>query len=203
MDSIKAVVFDFGNVISCPQPEDTFRKMSLVSGIPEKVLEQSMVIRAPFDGGDIDRAELYRRVLSNNGFEEKSRDRKFCERLGDMDLASWFSINEETCTWIRELKASGYKTGILSNMPRDFLELYGNRIPVFKEVDYALFSCDIHIIKPNPEIYKRLLEGLGVMAEETVFFDDLQKNIDAANEAGIHGIVFTTAENAKLAFKNI
>jgi putative hydrolase of the HAD superfamily len=88
-------------------------------------------------------------------------------------------------------------------MPHEFLDAYESEIPPFVEADYACFSCRVKLIKPEEAIYRDALRGLGVGADEAVFFDDIQANIDVANNIGIHGVLWTGLEDAKRALQGI
>ena len=52
-------------------------------------------------------------------------------------------------------------------------------------------------IKPETEIYTALFERYGLKPKECVFFDDREENIEAAGKLGMHGIVFTSKEEAE------
>lgn len=202
--SIKAVIFDFGNVISVTQPNTCFYDMAELTGIPHEIFFKAMgPQRSDFDLGVISAAELYSRVLKDNGYDSESQDKDLCRKLGDMDLSSWNHINTQVSDWALELQRQGYKLGVLSNMPYEFLERYKQDIPPFVKADYAVFSCNVHIIKPDARIYKLELDGLGVKPEEAVFFDDLQKNIDAAKALGINGILWEKFDQAKAEFEKL
>ena len=202
--SIKAVIFDFGNVISKTQPNTCFYDMAKLTGIPADIFLQAMgQARSAFDLGEINAAELYSRILKANGYTAESEDMALCQKLGDMDLSSWNDINEQVSDWALSLQKQGYKLGILSNMPYEFLDRYRTGIPPFVKADYAVFSCDIHIIKPDARIYKLALQGLNVKPEESVFFDDLSKNIEAAKALGINGILWENLEQAQKAFEKL
>ena len=202
--SINAVIFDFGNVISKTQPNTCFYEMAKLTGIPAEIFLQAMgQARSAFDLGEINAAELYSRILKANGYTTESEDVALCQKLGDMDLSSWNDINEQVSDWALALQKQGYKLGILSNMPYEFLERYRAGIPPFVKADYAVFSCDIHIIKPDARIYKLALQGLNVKPEEAVFFDDLSKNIEAAKALGVNGILWENLEQAQKAFEKL
>jgi putative hydrolase of the HAD superfamily len=64
------------------------------------------------------------------------------------------------------------------------------------EFDSRTYSCDLHITKPAPEIYQHCLTKLGIAPSETLFLDDRPENIRAAEALGMHGIVFTTPQEA-------
>ena len=50
------------------------------------------------------------------------------------------------------------------------------------------------MLKPEPAIYKHLVETTGIVPAESVFIDDLQRNVIAARESGLHAIQFTSPE---------
>lgn len=96
--------------------------------------------------------------------------------------------------WADELKAAGYKVYYLSNY---FEYLYRERPDVLeftKHMDGGIFSWQEHIIKPEPEIYRRLMERYQLLPDECLFIDDSPKNIAAANALGIHGVLFESYE---------
>jgi putative hydrolase of the HAD superfamily len=82
----------------------------------------------------------------------------------------------------------GLRTGLLSNS-------WGNEYP--REgwddmFDAIVISGEVGMRKPEPEIFAHVLELLGVRAEETVFVDDLEHNVNAALELGIVGVHHTS-----------
>ncbi|HRS23105.1 MAG TPA: HAD-IA family hydrolase, partial [Candidatus Woesebacteria bacterium] len=54
----------------------------------------------------------------------------------------------------------------------------------------VIFSTDVGIRKPNPEIYLLTIKKLNVKPEETIFIDDTKHFIDIANSLGMKGIVY-------------
>jgi transcription elongation factor GreA len=60
--------------------------------------------------------------------------------------------------------------------------------------DFVL-SYELHLGKPDREIFEVALARAGVVAEAAAFFDDIQAFANAASTLGIHGRVFTTADN--------
>jgi HAD superfamily hydrolase (TIGR01509 family) len=56
--------------------------------------------------------------------------------------------------------------------------------------DHVTVSWEHGTVKPDPAIYLHALEGLG-LEPEAVFVDDRRDNVDAADEVGLHGVLFT------------
>jgi putative hydrolase of the HAD superfamily len=98
---------------------------------------------------------------------------------------------------MEDVKKSGLKLGILSNMPHDFLPIARSRFPFFQLCDVEIFSCEVNSVKPEEPIYQALLSALGCRAEETAFFDDIPVNVDAALALGFKSYVWKGPENAR------
>ena len=67
----------------------------------------------------------------------------------------------------------------------------------------VISSCDIHLIKPNLDFFKKVLDLIGAKAEECIFVDDSQKNVDAAQSLNINSILFKNSTQLKIDLSNI
>ena len=65
------------------------------------------------------------------------------------------------------------------------------------EMDGGLFSCDLHLVKPDPAFYRTLLEKYDLDPKRCVFIDDLAANLEPAKEMGIHTILFQSQDQAE------
>ncbi len=93
---------------------------------------------------------------------------------------------------IRSIRArkAGTKMGLLSNgwpSTRRFLEDRWHIADIFDDI---IVSAEVGLAKPDQRIYQLALDRLGVEAEQTIFIDDFDENIQGARELGIHGILF-------------
>lgn len=104
-------------------------------------------------------------------------------------------LDGELVTFIRTLKKN-YRTALLSNAWSGAREVLTTAKPCIDAFDVVVFSCEVGLAKPDPAIYHKVLTLAGVKAEEAIFVDDVQENIDAANTVGIHGVRFTSAHQA-------
>ena len=89
-----------------------------------------------------------------------------------------------TATLIAELKKSGYRLFVLSNMSKEYIE-YLRKMPVYQHFDGDIISCEVGLIKPEREIYSLLLERFNLDPAQTMFIDDRKENVLAAAELGI------------------
>jgi HAD superfamily hydrolase (TIGR01549 family) len=95
-----------------------------------------------------------------------------------------------------------FKTGVISNA------LPGTRENVLVQVgpetfDDLVFSYEVGIMKPAPEIYQRVLTRLGVSPAEAVFVDDFIENIHGAQAVGLQTIHFTDAATVRAELEHL
>ena len=73
------------------------------------------------------------------------------------------------------------------------------RFPGFFQLsDRSFFSCDLGCVKPDPEIFRRVLREIGAPAERCVFLDDTPGHVAMARKLGLHGYVFERGKTAQL-----
>lgn len=87
---------------------------------------------------------------------------------------------------VRELRAAGYVTAILTNNVREWAD-WRKVIPI-DEFDVVVDSCEVGLRKPDPAIWDLTLEHMGLDAAEAVFLDDHPQNVEAARAMGIRSV---------------
>ena len=183
---MKAMIFDYGNVLCRPQPPADVAAMAAILNLPRDRFEQIYWrYRLAYDEGKLDSFEYWKYFGSVTAEQ--------IEKLNRLDGLSWMHPNPVSPGWARQLRGAGFRIGLLSNMPftvRDAV-LACDWLPDF---DQRTFSCELRISKPAPEIYKYCLDGLGIAASDALFLDDRRPNVEGAQAVGMHGIVFTSPE---------
>ncbi|MBD8347259.1 MULTISPECIES: HAD family hydrolase [unclassified Dysgonomonas] len=96
---------------------------------------------------------------------------------------------EENTALISELKSEYLLFG-LTNWSAETFPLVYERYSFFKELDAIIVSGEENVIKPNPEIYRRLLSRCEIDSQHSLFIDDNKINIEAAQNLGFHTIHF-------------
>ncbi|MDR3191864.1 MAG: HAD family phosphatase [Treponema sp.] len=194
--AIKAVAFDYGNVISLSPVSGTVKKLAALTGLAAETIQDfDRKNRANLlDRGICDTREYYYRLFSSAGAVPVEEN---MDAIVKTDIDAWKMLNNDTVDLMRIVKGLGCKTAILSNMPKEFLNWARQAVPVFRETDAGVFSCDLGAVKPEEAIYRSLREALGCGYEELVFFDDMADNIAQAVALGIHGFVFQGSEAAR------
>lgn len=108
-----------------------------------------------------------------------------------------------TASWLTSLKEAGYGLFYLSNFPAKVEREAGEQLSFLKYMDGGILSYRVREVKPEPAIYRLLLEQYGLKPEECVFLDDSPENIRTAETLGIKGIVVKNQEQAREELKRL
>lgn len=95
--------------------------------------------------------------------------------------------------YLLELKERGYRLFGLSNWGTTVLQVI-EKYPIFQLLEGSVISYQLKITKPDAAIYQALLEKYDLKAEECVFADDKQENVEGAKRVGMQGILFVDKE---------
>lgn len=119
------------------------------------------------------------------------------EKLHDFRERFWQGdrLDIELVNFIRSLKPT-HTTALLSNAWTGARKVLTKSKPCIDAFHISVFSCEVGLMKPDPEIYRYILRLSGANPEEAIFVDDALENIESANKLGIHGIQFKNAAQA-------
>ena len=201
MAEIKAIVCDFGGVLTTPllaafaavQDDVGVTAENLGMAMREGLAEDEELPLFRLERGEISEDEFLDRL--EDGLEaildHRPHLRNFRHTFFDA-----LDPNEQMIALMRELKAEGLKMAMLTNNVREWEPLWRSMLPVdeiFAEiVDSAFVGCR----KPEARIYELTLERIGMPAEACLFIDDLHTNIEAARAAGMNAVHFRNNEQA-------
>ena len=192
---IRNIVFDIGMVLADFRwKEYMLRDLGFAPEVMETFAERLVLdpIWDEFDLGVRPTEEIIAEMKERLPEYPKERE-LFFSRIED--IAASYPYSE---AWIRELKERGFAVYLLSNYPRDVFRIHEKKHFGFAAlVDGKVVSGFERVSKPDPAIYRILLERYGLRAEECVFLDDRKVNIDTALSLGMQGIVFTSYEDAR------
>ena len=181
----KNIIFDLGGVMVDFDPKTYLVDRFCNAEVEEQVSQLTFESEEwkLLDAGLITRSEANLRMLAR----AKEYGRAF-EVQGVLD--DWMHIlrpRRRMQELVQRLKNHGYSVYYLSNIPQDVLELLNER-GVLAQFDGGVASCEVHINKPDPRIYKALLAKYQLKAGESVFIDDRLENVQAAFRLGFAGI---------------
>ena len=115
--------------------------------------------------------------------------------LDKNNLKKSYPIIKDNYEYIKTLKQRGYNLYLLSNITEDSYNYINDLINIDETFKGGVYSYQENIVKPNYEIYNLILSKYNLKKEETIFFDDKEKNVKAANEVGLNSYVFNTIED--------
>ena len=90
------------------------------------------------------------------------------------------------------LRKAGYRVFALSDNVHEIVAYLKTRHQFWRAFEGAVTSAEIGILKPDPAIFRHAIEKYNLLAEETVFFDDVEANLDGACSTGMEARIFTT-----------
>lgn len=188
MPTIDAVLFDFGQVLSLPPDPAVWQRMQQISGLSEEDLHAGYWhYRDAYDAGFMTGDEYWRNIAGD-------RSASVFAALKAADVALWTRMNPPMMQWVRALHGSGFRTGILSNMPDAMAEGICAQFDWIHNFDHAIWSHALKMKKPQLEIYHAAVDGLGVPAEHILFIDDKAENTQAAEAVGMHAVTYVDHE---------
>ncbi len=191
---VDSLVFDLGKVLVDWPWEECAAEM----GISEEAVAaiRDRVVLTPlwreFDRSRKEDDEIIRDVLAQIP-EYEAEFRKILPVMHECCEPFWY-----TESWLRALKRKGYKLYYLSNWGRTGHDAAVARgaMDFTKLMDGGIWSYEYQEVKPEPQIYQRLIRKYHLNPGRTIFIDDNKENVDAAKREGMGGIVFTDINDA-------
>ena len=187
-DNVRALIFDFGNVIINIDFDKTFQAFrQLFTENYETVMEQwentNMHVRV--ESNLVTAGEMAEQLNSFSSTTVTENQIRTAWNALLLDLP------HERIELLQCLKQK-YSLYLLSNTNhvhireifKRLTEKYGRNplLPIFNQL---FFSYEMNAVKPQPEIYKQVLSSIPFSPGECLFFDDLQENLDGAKQFGI------------------
>ncbi len=193
MKQIKNIIFDFGGVLVDWNPRYVYRSYFATDEEMEYFLDNVCTLEwnSHQDCGNLMADATRERVAKFPEYKEAIE--MFYSRWGEMLHADI----PETADFLRGAKAAGYGIYGLTNWSHETIHVAFERYPVFSEFDGIVVSGVEKLLKPDPRLYQVLLDRYGLKADECLFLDDNQANVDAANALGITAIRFTTIDEVR------
>ncbi len=184
---INTIIFDIGNVLVDFCWKEYFISRGFEGEAFEKIANATVRNDAwnEFDKGLISTEEIIE-IFAKEAPEYKKQIAEIYDHLPDM-----LKIYDYAYDWVCGLKKQGYKVYALSNWSKPAYDTnLDTNLRFLSEMDGAVISFQEGIIKPNPEIYKRICDRYQINPAKAVFIDDNANNIRAAKEFGLNAILF-------------
>lgn len=197
---IKAIIFDFGNVICHFTNEIYKQKIADLSSKTieeiENIFHENLNIFKRFETGEINGQEFYENLGKIYGINIPYQE------LKTIYSKDKFSRVPGTKELIEKLRKN-YKVGLLSNTSDWDWDYMIQVAPEVLSFDSITKSYEVGAMKPNEAIYEDSLKKLNLKPEECVYTDDILEYVDKAKSLGFEAFQFTTAEKFKEDLKSI
>ena len=194
MQRYKNIVFDLGNVLIPWQPRWLFNKV--FANDSKKVEWFLQHVCTPTWNDQLDCGKPFKEAVEELTLlfpdyapQINIYNDRWIEMIGTPIV--------ETLAILEELKGRKYKILGLSNWSDEKYQLARDKFEFFKHFEGLIISGQEKVIKPDPKIYEILLSRYQIDAKETIFIDDIAKNIAGAEKFGITGIQFISAKQLR------
>ncbi len=199
----KAVITDLGGVLINVDWKNMCAKLAQYSSLSQKEMcsHFSATVVMGHEAGlarGVDNVEqFYRKMvrqLKLDGLGSEEFIRIYSDR---------FTRKDDSLALLKKLSRR-YKLAMLSNTceahHKYWLKAIGSEMKLFKAL---ALSFDVHMMKPEKEIYLEAARRLGVKPEECVFIDDVPEYVKGAEKVGMKGILFKSAGQLETDLKEL
>lgn len=190
---MKTIVFDLGGVFIDWNPRYLYKKIFA----SEAEMEWFLSFVCPpawnvlFDAG---------RPFEEGLAEAKAKYPKYGAQI-DAYFLRWAEMLggavKASVDILYEVKAKGSPVYALTNWSAETFPIAQAKYPFLQEFDGVLVSGAEKLAKPDPAIYKRLLEKFNFRAEDCIFIDDSPANVESARKLGFDAIHFTDPDDLR------
>jgi putative hydrolase of the HAD superfamily len=185
---VKAVLFDYGRVLSGPEKAQAWESMRGLLGLSEeKFREMYWKYRDDYDRGTLSGTEYWSNIARDVAF---ALDDDSLLELKNLDVEMWTDLNLPMVEWAHRLKNAGIRIGILSNIGDAMEQGVRAKFAWVEGFTHATWSHLLKMRKPEPGIYAAAAKGLGVEPSEVLFIDDRVDNVAGAQAVGMLGVVY-------------
>jgi putative hydrolase of the HAD superfamily len=190
---VRNIIFDFGGVLVAWRPQEI-----IDSFYAEPALRDALRLHAfqHDDWLDMDRGTLDETTVAARCAARMARPESELRALFDHVRAALTPI-EPTVALLHELRGRGFKLYGLSNMSATIFAYLHGRHDFFGLFDGIVVSAAVKLLKPEPAIYEHLRDRFELDFAESVFIDDLARNVESARSVGLPAIQFTTTDQVR------
>ena len=180
---LRNVVFDLGNVLISFKPAEFLKNKKYPENLRKTILADIFASREwqMIDDGAITVSEAIDTITLNSSLK-----REEIAHIFDLRTEIIFPL-DLNIKLLPELKKEGLRLYYISNFPLDIFEEVRNGYSFFKHFDGGIISAEVKLSKPDPEIYKVLLEKYSLIPGECLFIDDIEQNVISAESIGMKG----------------
>lgn len=187
------IVFDLGNVLFEWNPQKLVKDLFPEEGYQEEALHKVIFHH---DWLELDNGTMTHEEAISRAAKRCTLGVRRITRIYD-EIPKHLLPIKEMIDVPKELSKKGYRLYVLSNMQTHFYEYLAATHDIWHYFAGIVISSHIHKIKPEPEIYEHLIETYCLTPGNTIFLDDIQINIEIAENLGMRTILFDDPSKGK------
>jgi len=182
-------------VLSGPQDPESHAALLRITGLPADQFETLYwTDRHAYDEGKLTGLAFWQKFARDAGLHLSPAT---IDELNHLDARMWTTQSPAMLAWQQQLKQHGLLTAILSNMGDNVLANLQREFLWIHNFDVLVWSFQHLMAKPDPAIYRLVLEKLNVRPEESLFLDDKLLNVEAAQALGMKSLQFSTIDRLR------
>lgn len=186
--SIRAVIFDYGHVLSAPADVVAHQALVEICGLDPATLDlHYWANRYAYDAGILMGESYWRKIAADTGITLTPEE---ISELIRQDVLMWIGLNHAMVAWAQKVRQAGFFTGILSNICSELVNTMEQQFRWLNNFDHRIWSCRVRLAKPDPAIFRYALTQFCLPAEEILFIDDREDNVVSARKLGYRAIAF-------------
>ncbi|MBE6016814.1 MAG: hypothetical protein E7233_04270 [Lachnospiraceae bacterium] len=189
---IDTVIFDIGNVLM-GFPWHEYLDSLYDKEMAERI-EEAMTADHRWDNLDLGimSPEEILDLFINSDPEIEDNIRYVFANIGDAMLKCDYAV-----PWVKAVKEQGFRVLFLSNYSYYLRELKPEVLGFIPYMDGGVFSCEVHLIKPDKAIYQTICDKYSLDPAKCLFIDDNTDNIRVAKEFGLNAVLFEGYEKTR------
>ena len=190
--NIQGIIFDIGGVLEINAPTNWEDQWEQDLGFPPGFIQENL--KETWKAGSygwISLEEVQTQISQILDIHPSQTN----EMMRDVWQEYLGVLNQEMYVYFQRLR-SKYKTALLSN---SFVGARAREQAQYRfedHCDFIIYSHEVGLYKPDPRIYELTLDRLQLAPHETIFVDDVKANVSAAQELGIHSVLFLNTGQA-------
>jgi epoxide hydrolase-like predicted phosphatase len=183
------VVFDIGNVLLHWDPRLLYRKLFKDEATVEWFLQE---VCSPSFNLELDSGRPFSEALA----DLTGRFPKYAAEIRAYDerwLETTQGLIADSVEILETLRRNGIRNYAITNFSADKFSVVRSLFPTLDAFDGIVVSGEERVAKPDPRIYRLLLDRYGLAPADCIFIDDSLKNVDGARAVGMHAHRFESA----------
>lgn len=182
---VRNVIFDLGNVLISFIPNEYLKKLNYPANIRNTIIQD--IFRSEewkkLDNGDITVGEAIDSIVPRSALKREEIALVFNLRADIM-----FPLDDNV-RLLPALKKLGFRVYYLSNFHMDIFEIVSHDYYFFRYFNGGIISADVKLSKPDERIYRLILKKYSLKPEESLYIDDIEENVTAAEKVGMSGLL--------------